>query len=185
MPFSRYLEKPCCLLYLLYESIIYRHGHLKSHVSPRVNHLPHRPNPAPALTPTPFLLPRAIPSPTCNAVNCYHAANSIIEDYRNYYSGSRTPLCSSYTSSSTVVTSLTKSPSNGLPSSCFARRITSLCDCLVPAKPCKMRAFAPRIYDLIIEEPSSSGIGWMIDDTADTWTLGNDSQAAYQGNNGL
>ena len=74
------------------------------------------PNPNPTSTPSPtrFLAPRNTVATSCNADNCYRAAKSLNENFNGGYYGSINPsvqpLCSSYTSPPTLVTSLTSSP---------------------------------------------------------------------------
>lgn len=139
--------------------------------------------PAPAPSPTKFIEPRAT---TCNADNCYRAAKSINEDQTGGHYGSIFPLCSSFTSPSTLVTTLTSSPLI-LPSSCSAPRISSICDCLAPAPPCATRAAAQRVENPSFElGPVGGNVPyWSITDTANNWGIYNTNERDYQGNYGL
>ncbi|KAL8790749.1 MAG: hypothetical protein Q9195_006227 [Heterodermia aff. obscurata] len=142
------------------------------------------PTPAPAPSPTKFIEPRAT---TCNADNCYRAAKSINEDQTGGHYGSIVPLCSSYTSPSTPVTTLTSSPLT-LPSSCSAPRISSICDCLVPAPPCATRAAAQRVENPSFELGPGGGNGvpyWSVTDTANNWAIYNTNERDYQGDYGV
>ena len=140
------------------------------------------PAPAPSPSPTKFLELRAT---TCAADNCYRAAKSLNEDFAGSYRSSIYPLCSSYTSPPTIVTSLTSSPLI-LPSSCSAPRISSLCDCLAPAPPCATRAAAQRVENPSFELENSQGLPyWTITDTANNWANYNNNEQDYQGNYGM
>lgn len=145
------------------------------------------PTPAPAPSPTKFLELRAT---TCAADNCYRAAKFINENPGGGYYNSIVPLCSSYTSPPTIVTSLTSSPLT-LPSSCSAPRISSLCDCLAPAPPCATRAAAQRVENPSFElgysgqDPPYQLPYWSITDTANNWDDYKNNEQDFQGNYGM
>ena len=142
------------------------------------------PTPAPTPSPTRLLEPRAT---TCNADNCYRAAKSLNENPTGVYYNSIHPLCSSYTTPPTIVTSLTSSPLV-LPSSCSAPRISSICDCLAPAQPCETRAAAQRVENPSFEAGNDGQGGspyWTFTDTANNYALYNNNQQDYQGSWGL
>lgn len=154
------------------------------------------PNPTPAPSPTKFLAPRDTIATSCNADNCYRAAKSLNENFNGAYYGSINPLCSSYTSPPTVVTSLTSSPLT-LPSSCSASRITSICDCLAPPPACATRASQQRVQNPSFEQGYTYDGGapyWSFSDTAKfsagdsatgNYDLYNNAQQDYDGSWGL
>ena len=140
------------------------------------------PTPAPAPSPTRLLQARDTIATSCNADNCYRAAKSI---YDGVSHNSLVALCTSYTNPPPVVTTLTSSPVT-LPSSCSAPRITSICDCLVPAAACATRAAEQRVQNPSFEQGGGeTSPYWSFSDTANNFYLYQNSMQDYSGSYGV